>query len=254
MEGERAVVRERAGVDDLRPADGPLFLVIGVFDGLHRGHLYLIERLVAEAAARGARPAVLTFDSHPDELIAGAAPPLLVDPAERVRLLGDHGVEVVVVQHFDAALRATEYDDFVARITARTPLAGLLMTPDAAFGRDRRGTPDTLAALGAREGFDVVVAPPFRIDGDKVSSSAIRALVAAGDLAAAERLLGRPYEVVGAAHGVVVSFPLPVALPPDGPSEAIVDGMPQRVVVDRPGGRIVLERSPAAAPVRIRFV
>lgn len=212
--------REVPGVDALRPEDGPLFAVVGVFDGIHLGHLYLLDRLREEARIRGGRPAVVTFDSHPDEILAGAAPPLLVDPAERIRMLEAEGVEVVVVQHFDAALRTTEYDDFVHRITGRTTLAGLLMTPDAAFGHERRGTPTALAELGARDGFDVVVVPPFRMDGDKVSSTAIRALIAAGDLEAAARLLGRRYEVVGipldGSGGSRLGFPIPVALPPSG--------------------------------------
>ena len=212
----RVVVR--TGLADLRPEDGPLFLVIGVFDGLHRGHLSLIERLVAEARSRGARPAVLTFDSHPDELISGAAPPLLVDPAERVRLLGALGVRVVVVQHFDAALRATEYDAFVASIRARVEVAGLLMTPDAAFGRDRRGTPETLALL-----------------------------------AAAERLLGRPYELLGDADGSWVSFALPVALPPSGERVAEVDGHRTLIRIDRAAGRVELERPLGVGRVRIRL-
>ena len=95
----------------------PLFAVIGVFDGIHLGHRYLLGRLVEEARSRGARPCVITFDSHPDEILVGAAPPLLLDPEERVRMLGEAGVEVVVVQHFDAALRSTEYDEFIRRIT-----------------------------------------------------------------------------------------------------------------------------------------
>ena len=153
------------GVDGLGRDDGPIFAVIGVFDGIHRGHQYLLRHLDLQAEAHHARPTVITFDAHPDEVILGAAPPLLLDPEERLRLLGEAGVEVVVVQHFDAALRATEYDDFLERITARTRLAGLLMTPDAAFGHDRRGTPETVAALGASQGFDLVVRPPFLIDG-----------------------------------------------------------------------------------------
>jgi len=206
-----------AGVDALRSGDGPIFAVIGVFDGLHLGHRYLLRHLDLEAERRHARPAVITFDSHPDEVILGEAPPLLLDPADRLRLLGEAGVEIVIVQHFDTALRATEYDAFVHRITARTRLAGLLMTPDAAFGHDRRGTPETVAALAAADGFDLVVVPPFAIEGRSVRSSDIRAAITAGDLAEAARLLGRPHTVSGFVDaGGRVSFPMPVALPGAG--------------------------------------
>jgi riboflavin kinase/FMN adenylyltransferase len=205
------------GTAGLRPDHGPLFAVIGVFDGLHRGHLYLLERLVAEARARTAKPAVITFDSHPDEVLVGAAPPLLLDPADRTRLLDELGVEVVVVEHFDAALRATEYDDFIHRITDRTRLAGLLMTPDAAFGHDRRGTPDAVAALGARDGFELVVVPPFEIDGRSVRSSDIRTAITAGDLGLAETLLGRPYAIFATVDGDgSLATEMPVARPPAG--------------------------------------
>jgi riboflavin kinase/FMN adenylyltransferase len=207
------------GVDALEPANGPLFAVVGVFDGLHVGHAYLLRHLVDEADRLAARPAVITFDHHPDEVIVGAAPPLLVDPAERLELLRAAGVEVAIVQHFDAALRMTPYDAFVRRITDRVRLSGLLMTPDAAFGHERRGTPDALRALGSASEppFEVVVVPPFTLDGRPVSSSEIRRLVAAGDLAAAARLLGRPYSVVGESGvGGSLAFLMPVALPPVG--------------------------------------
>jgi riboflavin kinase/FMN adenylyltransferase len=212
-EGSVAAV---AGVEGLEAHHGPLFVVIGVFDGIHRGHQYLLERLVTEARGRGAKPAVITFDSHPDEILVGAAPPLLLDQGERLRLLGEAGVEIVVVQHFDEALRMTEYDDFVHRITSRVALAGVLMTPDAAFGHDRRGTPETVAALGASDGFEVVVVPPFTIDGRSVRSSDIRAAIAAGDLRLAEELLGRPYAVAGRLDAGEIRPPMPVALPPAG--------------------------------------
>ena len=93
------------------------------------------------------------------------------------------------------------------------------MTPDAAFGYQRAGTPEALAALGAARGFEVVVVPPFEVDGRPVSSTQIRADIAAGNLEAAARLLGRPHAVVGEAvgegEGSVLRFPLPVALPPE---------------------------------------
>ena len=247
-----------SGVEGLRTGDGPIFAVIGVFDGIHLGHRYLLRHLDLQADQHKARPTVITFDAHPDEVILGAAPPLLLDPAERLRLLGEAGVEVVVVQHFDAALRATEYDAFLHRITSRTKLAGLLMTPDAAFGRDRGGTPETVAALGAREGFDLVVRPPFLIDGRAVRSSDIRTAIAAGHLDEAARLLGRPHAVSGITdERGRVSFAMPVALPQAGShpvlvTEGAAEPRPATLTVDAAGW--TLEPAPAGSgPVGITF-
>jgi riboflavin kinase/FMN adenylyltransferase len=259
------------GVDALESGHGPLFAVVGVFDGLHLGHRWLLEALLMHAERLAARPAVITFDSHPDEVLVGAAPPLLLDPADRLRLLQDAGVSVVVVQHFDAALRKTPYDGFVRRITARTRLAGLLMTPDTAFGHERRGTPDALAELGTRSDppFEVVVVPQFALDGRPVSSSEIRRLVQSGALAAAGRLLGRPYSVAGVreapegvSSSIPVSFLLPVALPPPGTyGVTVVDAAlpgPARPAIatiraDSPSIEVTAELIPVAPRLRIVF-
>ena len=219
------------GVDGLRPEHGPIFAVVGVFDGLHRGHAYLLERLVREAEARSAHPTVITFDAHPDEVLTGSAPPLLIHPDERLERLEAAGVEVTVVQHFDEAVRRTPYDAFIATIQRGTSLAGLLMTPDAAFGFERRGTPDALAELGRARGFDVVVVPPFELDGRAVRSSDIRAAIAAGDLAAAAELLGRPVTFRGELRDGLVSFDWPLALPPDGEYACVVDGAAARLTM-----------------------
>ena len=219
-----------AGVAALVPADGPLLVVVGVFDGLHRGHAYLLRELRRAARRMDAVPAVLTFDHHPDEIVAGAAPPLLCDPAERLVRLARAGVGVTIVQHFDEALRRTPYDAFVESIRARTGLAGFLMTPDAAFGHERRGTPSALAELGARDGFQVVVVPPFDFAGRQVRSSDIRAAIGAGDLATARTLLGRRVAVsgeiappTGAGPAAEVRFGVPVALPPPGAYLATIE-------------------------------
>jgi riboflavin kinase/FMN adenylyltransferase len=208
------------GIDGLGPSLGRLFVVVGVFDGLHRGHAYLLDQLGRAAAERGARPAVVTFDHHPDEILTGSAPPLLCDPEERLERLEAAGVAVTVVQTFDVALRETPFDAFVRRIADRVDLAGFLMTPDSAFGYERAGTPDAVASLGRELGYEVMVVPPFALDGQPVSSSGVRAAIASGDLAAAERLLGRQYAVVGRgsriARDPVLAFETPVALPPPG--------------------------------------
>jgi riboflavin kinase / FMN adenylyltransferase len=224
-------LRTIEGRGELEPADGPLLVTVGVFDGLHLGHVWLLEHLVREARLRSARPAVITFDAHPDAILLGQAPPLLLDPRERLRRLADLGVEVVVVEHFDDALRRTPYDTFVAAIATRCGLHGFVMTPDAAFGHERAGTPAALAELGRREGFDVVLVAPFTLGGREVRSSDIRTAIATGDLAEAERLLGRPYAVRGIVRGGNLTFAMPVALPPAGVYDALVAGRPGRVEV-----------------------
>ncbi|MCU0483587.1 MAG: FAD synthetase family protein [Chloroflexi bacterium] len=222
-EGTHAVVHGVAGLD---PGHGRLLFAVGAFDGIHRGHLYLLGELRRAAHRLHARPAVVTFDAHPDELLVGAAPALVCDPDERLVRLDGAGVAVTVVQPFDDELRQTTYESFVRAIRDRVDLAGFVMTPDAAFGHLRAGTPEALAELGDREGFAVVVVPALDLGGRPVRSSEIRAAVAAGDLDEAVRLLGRPYAVVGrrgAGTGgvgepgaIALSFDLPVALPPAG--------------------------------------
>ena len=246
------------GVDALTADLGRLFVVIGVFDGLHLGHAYLLRELERAARARDARPAVITFDHHPDEILVGSAPPLLCDPAERLHLLAAAGVEVTIVQHFDVALRMTTYEAFIRRIADRIDLAGILMTPESAFGHERRGTPEAVAALGATMAFDVVLVPSLDLGGQPVRSSDIRAAIAAGRLAEAERLLGRPYSVVGERapgpdSAADITFPMPVALPPPGDygvtigQGPVADGSPAVARVEP--GRIVLRPAAGAAPM-----
>lgn len=246
-----------SGIEALRPELGPAFVVVGVFDGLHLGHLYLLRHLVAGAAVRAARPTVITFDHHPDEVLTGHAPPLLLDPVERLERLADAGVAVTVVQPFDAALRETPYDAFVERIRARLELRGFLMTPDAAFGYQRHGTPEALTALGERDDFDVVVVEPFTLHGRPVRSSEIRAAMAAGDLDEAAALLGRPLTLTGAVEGGGpagrrLAFDLPIALPPDGDYACRVEGQAAVLRVDG-GAAYLLGRGPAAARVTVEL-
>jgi riboflavin kinase/FMN adenylyltransferase len=240
------------GVDRLRPEHGPIFAVIGVFDGLHQGHIYLLDHLVREALIRSAHPCVITFDHHPDEVLTGSAPPLLLHPDERVARLADAGVDVTVVQHFDDAVRHTTYDDFLGAIRRGAELAGLLMTPDAAFGYERGGTPATVRELGDREGFDLVVVDPLEIDGAAVRSSDIRAAIARGDLAGAQRLLGRPVALQGDSSDGRLTFEWPMALPPSGDYAVLIDGRPATVTID--GTSVVVADGAADGVVRLEFV
>jgi riboflavin kinase/FMN adenylyltransferase len=195
---------------------------------------------------------VITFDHHPDEVLTGSAPPLLLHPEERVARLADAGVEVTVVQHFDDAVRHTTYDDFLATIRGGADLAGLLMTPDAAFGYERGGTPDAVRALGEREGFDLVVVDPLELDGSAVRSSDIRAAITRGDLTGAQRLLGRPVALKGESLDGRVTFEWPMAMPPSGSYGVRVDGKPGTAIID--GGSVTLEDGVDDGPVRLEFV
>jgi riboflavin kinase / FMN adenylyltransferase len=234
---------------------GRLFAVVGVFDGLHRGHAYLLDQLRRAAGERDAVATVITFDHHPDEVLQGAAPPLLCDPAERLERLAAAGVGITVIETFDRELRETPYDHWVERITERVGLAGLLMTPESAFGYERGGTTETVTALGRRLGFDVVVVPQYTLDDAPVRSSDIRAAIAAGELARAERLLGRRVSVVGAAARVgreatELAFALPPALPPSGTYDARVGtpgGSLRSRVAEVDGRRVAIA---PAVPVR----
>ena len=234
------------GIAALRPEHGPSFAVVGVFDGLHLGHAYLLEHLVREARTRRARPTVITFDHHPDEVLVGSAPPLLLHPEERLERLAAAGVEVTVVQHFDEVVRRTSYEAFVGSIRARTELAGLLMTPDAAFGFERLGTPEAMAALGARDGFDVVIVPTFDLGGRSVRSSDVRSAIAAGDLSGAAELLGRAVTLRGTLDGDDVRFDWPLALPPDGAYPCSVGGT--EAVLELSCGRARLGPRTVGAP------
>ncbi len=262
------------------PGLGRLFFVVGAFDGLHRGHSYLLARLRIAAAQQRARPAVITFDHHPDEILVGAAPPVLCDPLERLVRFGRAGVDVVMVQHFDAAVRMTPYAEFVGAIAAQVELAGFVMTPDAAFGHERRGTPATLTQLGQSLGFEVRVVEPLEIDGRPVRSTEIRADIAAGRLDPARRLLGRSVAVVGRVDQrqagpsgrarLTVGFELPVALPPAGryavdleaawaPDQPRLASPVGAIAELGPGDEVTLDmrgraEPPTADRLRIRFI
>ena len=256
-------MRVAVGLDAIEASASPAFVVVGVFDGLHRGHAYLLDHLVAEAARRAARPVVITFDHHPDEILVGNAPPILCDPQERLERLDAAGVGTTIVVHFDRALRETPYDAFVDRVSARIGLAGFLMTPDAAFGYQRAGTTASLAELGRARGFDVAVVPAFAVGGRPVSSTLIRAAIAAGDLGGAAELLGRAHAVVGeagkAGEESVLRYPLPVALPPQGryrvrvgpgsSDEAAVDA--EATVAD---GAVTLHDDSRTGRTRVAFI
>lgn len=192
-------------VDEL-PADRPFVATLGVFDGLHVGHVQVLRTLTDAASDAGAASVVITFDPHPEAVVLGRAPALLCSVEERVEGLRAAGVEIVVVQRFDEAFRRQSAAEFLDRLRLGRQLRGLVMSPESAFGHDREGTIDLVRRVAAAEGWRLIETPLLEIGGERVSSARIRALLAEGRTADAARLLGRPPTVVdpparGAAQG-----------------------------------------------------
>lgn len=178
--------------DDLRNGH----VVVGNFDGVHRGHASVIA-LAAETAKPTARPVIaLTFEPHPRTFFQPDRPLFrLTERDEKARLLARAGADATVVLTFDERLSHIEAEDFVADVLSRRLGAHTVVVGwDFHFGRGRVGSPAFLAEAGPRHGMFVEVAPPLGEAGP-VSSSAIRDLLAAGDLVAANRLLGRRWTV-----------------------------------------------------------
>ena len=180
-------------------------VTVGTFDGVHRGHLDVLSRLTARAREARCPSLLVTFESHPLELInPDAAPPLLTTRDEKLDLLAATGLDYVAMLPFTRELADLSADDFVDRVLReRFRMHELLIGHDHGFGRGRQGDVSTLRALGTTRGFRVdVVAPVETDDGEPVSSSRIRRALAAGDLGEANRALGRLYSVSGpVVHG-----------------------------------------------------
>src|SRR5262245_60271274 len=167
-----------------------------MFDGVHRGHQELIRRAVAAARAANGTAVALTFDPHPACVLApDAAPPMVVSLARRLELMAAAGLDLVVVEPFTPELSRVAADDFVDTIlVGALGVHHIVVGWDWRYGHARAGTIDSLIAHGARAGFTVDPVQAVIVDGEPVSSTRIRAVVRAGELAAAERLLGRPYD------------------------------------------------------------
>jgi riboflavin kinase/FMN adenylyltransferase len=175
-------------------------LTIGNFDGVHRGHRALIERVIAKARDISVPSCVLTFEPHPREFFAGArAPARLTRLRDKLELLEAAGVERTHVARFDARFAALTAERFIDEVlVGALGVRWLMVGRDFRFGAKRAGDFSTLQGRG----FEVEAMPDVQFEGSRVSSSAIRAALAAGDFALAQRLLGHPYTLSGrVAHG-----------------------------------------------------
>ncbi|MBI5156807.1 MAG: FAD synthetase family protein [Acidimicrobiia bacterium] len=202
--------------------DAESALAVGVFDGMHSGHRSVLAAVCRHAAAGGLRPGVVTFDPHPLAVVApDRAPAMITDIDQRLELLEGLGMELVAVVAFDEVTRAWSPSDFALGLLAGTLRARVVLAgEDFRFAKDRVGDVGVLRELGAIGGFETEVVPLVGGAARPASSSAVRALIAAGDVAAAADELERPHEVRGVAavrEGVVaIAVPPAMAMPPAG--------------------------------------
>ncbi len=187
-----------------RPVPFPVALAIGNFDGVHLGHAALIQQLVVAAGRLNLVPSVLTFEPHPREFFAPkSAPARLSTLREKLELLGDSGATQAMICPFNAVFAALSADEFIERVLVRSlQVRHLIIGDDFRFGRGRVGDFALLQGAGEHFGFTVEAMQSVTVDGERVSSSAVRAALAAGEMERAGRLLGRPYVIDGrVAHG-----------------------------------------------------
>lgn len=194
---------------------------IGVFDGVHLGHRYVLKMLRDHAAAAGMEPGVLTFDPHPLAVVAPAgAPAMLTGIEHRIELLGDLGMELIAVLEFDEPVRNWSPATFITETIAGALAAQVVVVgEDFRFGRDRTGHVGLLQEMGTALGFETVIVPLVGED-RPVSSTRIREMIAAGDVTGAAAALARPHElwgevVPGDARGRSIGTPTAnLAVPP----------------------------------------
>jgi len=179
-------------------------IAIGNFDGVHLGHRALIARARELAEANDAMTVALTFDPHPSALLAPArAPRLLTSIGRRIELLGDAGADAVVIEPFTRELAGIAPGAFVDDVVIFALRArAIVVGYDFSYGQGRTGTIEALRAHGIHAGIEVAVVPAVMVDGEVAASTKIRGHLRAGELARAERMLGRPWDVDGVVvHG-----------------------------------------------------
>ncbi len=204
-------------------------LSVGNFDGVHRGHARIVERVIARARQAGGPAIIFTFDPHPVRVLRpDLAPPPLTWTERKADLLGSLGIDVVIAYPTDEALLSRTAADFYQWIVCDTFAASAMVEgPNFYFGKDREGSIETLQQLTQQSGVELEIVPPMMDAGEIVSSSRVRELIRNGKLEPACRLLTQPYRIRGmvthgAGRGAKIGFPtanveaIDTLLPADG--------------------------------------
>ena len=186
-------------IDDAGLSPAASVVTIGNFDGIHLSHQALVLRSLEEARRRNVTSVVLTFDPHPLKVLAPTrAPRLILTPEDKIELLQDLGVDVVINQRFDASFASLDAEEFVRRfIVNRLKAKKIWVGRDLRFGHDRKGDVEQLVLWGQELGFEVGIVDPILVNGVRVSSSQIRQAIEAGRVDEARSSLGRYHFISG---------------------------------------------------------
>lgn len=182
------------------PSPGsPVYLTMGNFDGLHRGHRAIIEKMVAEARGQGTIPALFTFYKHPLTVLAPSKSPLIITYfKQKMALLEELGVEWVICILFTREFADIGAEEFIDRVLHKTLKVRKIFTgPTYSFGKDRQGSPELLKARADRFGYSVQILDAVEAEGTISSSTIIRQKILCGEVDQAQALLGRPYSIRG---------------------------------------------------------
>ena len=204
-----SVEEELAG---LTPQKGML-LTIGVFDGVHLGHKYLLSELVEQARLKDLISGVVTFKQHPQRLLKPQSSlPFLTNLPQKIKLLKDEGVEAIITLSFTLELAQTGTHQFVSLLQKYLRMCGLVLGPDFTLGRNKEGNVAVLRALGQSMNFGLTVVPEITINGEVVSSTAIRNTLSRGNMRKVHDMLGRYFSlegrvISGTGRGVELGFP-----------------------------------------------
>ena len=201
--------------------DGTYAATIGFFDGVHKGHQFLMERLEKEAAKRGLKSMVITFERHPRQVVQGDwKPELLTELHEKLKLLKATNIDVVVVLRFNRQMAGLSAGEFMQLMHDRLGVRMLLTGYDNRFGHDRTEGFEDYQRYGQELGIEVMGGEALTVGEQNVSSSLVRRLLKAGNVEEATRCLGRPYGIGGqVVHGEqigrTIGFPTANLLPDD---------------------------------------
>ncbi len=188
-------------------------LTIGVFDGVHAGHRYLLERLQQRAAEKNLLSGVVTFNPHPQSVLHPRNRlPWLSNLEDRVQAIQELGIDIVAVLTFTLKLAQLSARDFMSLLKKHLKMQGIIVGPDFSLGRGGEGNITLLRTLGREMKFSVEVIPPYTINGEVVSSTLIRQELVQGDMKRVERLMGhyfylRSKVITSDKRGRVLGFP-----------------------------------------------